>query len=71
MSNVVYPRFITSLDLPPDRILEQAIGRMSEVVICGFDTDGKMYFASSVADGADALWHLEKAKKALLAIGDD
>jgi hypothetical protein len=68
--NVVYPKLITKMDLPPDRIIEAAIGKMSEVVICGYNNEGKFYIASSVADGGSILWHLEHAKRTLLAIVD-
>ncbi len=62
---------ITRLDLDPDRVLQEAVGEVTEVVICGFDKDGNQYFASSVADGGQALWHLERAKWALMKITDD
>jgi hypothetical protein len=61
----------TRLDLDPDSVLQVAVGEMSEVVICGFDKDGNQYFASSVADGGNALWHLERAKWALMKKVDE
>ena len=57
---------VTRLDLPPDRILEGAIGKLGGVVVIGFDHDGEFYGASSYADGGDALWPLELCKKKLL-----
>ena len=68
MSNVVYLKTVTRLDLPPDRILEQAIGNLEGVIVIGYDKDGQEYFASSYADGSDALWLLERCKKALLNV---
>jgi hypothetical protein len=62
---------ITRLDMDPDRVLEAAIGEVTEVVICGFDKDGNQFFASSVADGGQSLWHLERAKWALMKITDE
>ena len=62
---------ITKLDMDPDRVLNAALGQMDEVVIGGFDKDGNQYFASSVADGGQALWHLERAKWALMKITDE
>jgi hypothetical protein len=62
---------ITRLDTDPDRVLEAAIGKVTEVVICGFGKDGNQFFASSVADGGQALWHLERAKWALMKITDE
>jgi len=63
---------ISRLDIPAERVLQAAIAAgMSEVVICGFDSDGQEYFASSQADGGDVLWHLERAKIKLLRLADD
>jgi len=60
---------VTRLDLPTERVLDAARGHCTDgVVIVGFDDDGKLYFASSVADGGTALWLLEQAKKALLEV---
>lgn len=69
-NNVVDFTGVTRLDLDPDRILKNATGYLSEVVILGFTKDGEEYFASSKASGADVLWHLERAKKKLLEMVD-
>jgi hypothetical protein len=61
---------ITKLDLPPDRILEGAIGELEGVVILGYKKDGTEYFASSYADGGDVLWLLERLKLKLLNISE-
>lgn len=71
MADVIKFPGITTLDLNADDVLQDAIGQLDEVVICGFDKDGKQFFASSVANGADALWHLERAKHALMKITDE
>lgn len=68
--NVVVANVITNRDLPPDRLLAAAIGRLDRVIIIGYDKDGEEYFASSVADGGDCLWHLERAKLKLLRQAD-
>lgn len=70
MGEVVNLECITRLDLPPDRILESAMGKLAGVVIIGYDKDGAEYFASSIADGADVLWLMERSKKKLLEIAD-
>jgi hypothetical protein len=59
---------ITSLDLPADRVLEAAKGKLKAVVILGFEQDeeGSFYFASSKADGGDILWLIENLKANLL-----
>jgi hypothetical protein len=66
MGNVVTFTGITKLDLPPDRILEYAAGKLSGVVILGYTNEGDEFFASSYADGGDVLWLLERLKKQLL-----
>lgn len=70
MGDVVTFTGITKLDLPPDRILEAAVGQLESVVILGYDKEGKEYFASSLADGGDVLWLMEKLKKQLLEVGE-
>jgi len=64
--NVIPLGNITSLDLPPDRILDAAKGHMDSCVLLGWNCDGEIYFASSIADGGEVLWLLEMAKKQLL-----
>ncbi len=67
--NVVALDVVTSLDLPADRILDGARDAdLGGVVILGWDRDGEEYFASSIADGADVLWLLERLKLELLTI---
>lgn len=62
---------ITKLDMPPEHILNAALAAgLTEVIVCGFDADGDLYTASSVASGPDALWLAELFKKRLLEIGD-
>lgn len=62
---------VTTLDCDPDRVLESAIGQLECVVIVGVAKDGSEYFASSVADGADTLWHLQRAIHKLMKIADE
>ena len=68
MAKVIPLNNITRLDLPVDQILEVAKGRLSGVVILGYDQEGDEYFASSYADGGEVLWLLERCKKKLLDI---
>ena len=71
MGNVVAFNGITSLNLNPDRVLQGALeAGLTEVVIIGFDADGEEYFATSLADGGDLLWHLERTKLKLLRTAD-
>lgn len=61
MSNVEQFPGLTTLDIDPDTMLCEAVGRMSEVVIVGFDKDGLEFFASSKADAGDIMFHLQRA----------
>ncbi|WP_043767594.1 hypothetical protein [Algiphilus aromaticivorans] len=66
---VLFPG-ITKLDLPADRVLDAAKDQLDRCVILGYDADGEEYFASSIADGGDVLWLIERMKKALLEVPD-
>ena len=62
---------VTSLDISADRVLDVAkAAEMQSVIIIGYDTDGGEYFASSIADGPEVLWALERAKMKLMRIVD-
>ena len=69
--SVVHLNVVTKLDIDPDRVLTAAVGSMKEVIVIGFDKEDEEYFASSVANGADVLWHLERAKLKLLKLIDE
>jgi hypothetical protein len=58
---------ITKHDLPVDRILEGSTAAgLQSVVVLGYDAKGEEYFASSIADGADVMWLMERLKLQLL-----
>ena len=60
---------VTRHDIPAEVVLEAArAAGMRCVVVAGYDADGEEYFASSIADGADVLWLLERMKLNLLTI---
>ncbi len=69
--NVIRFTGVTKLDIDPDHVLSSAVGKLECVVVVGKAKDGSEWFASSMADGADALWYLERCKKTLLEIVDD
>lgn len=71
MGDVIRFNGITRNNLNPEDILSEAKDRLKTVVILGYEEDGSMYFASSVADGGDVLWLLEKTKQKLLDITID
>lgn len=63
---------VTKLDIPAGTIIATAAEKgLQGVVIVGFDQEGQEYFASSYADGADALWLLERAKFRLMKLVED
>lgn len=68
MSNVIPLNNLTRINLPVERVLEAAKNGMTEVVLIGYDKDGCHYFASSIADGGEVLWLIEKCKMALMGV---
>ena len=72
MSNNVIPLGnVTRLDVPVDRILDAAKGELQSVVVIGWDNEGEFYAASSIADGGEVNWLLDKTKMKLLEAGTD
>ena len=69
--NVTVLKVITTLDLDVERVLQAAIeAKPKYVLVIGEDVHGQLYFSSSQSDGGTALWWMEKAKKALLEVGE-
>lgn len=66
MGKVVPIGCITTLDMPPDQILERAMDQLEGVVILGYDKNGEEFFASSYADGGTVMWLLERCKIKLM-----
>jgi hypothetical protein len=66
MADIIELNCVTRLKIPAEKILRGAADKLDDVVIIGWDKQGKLYFASSEPDGGDVLWLLETAKKALL-----
>ena len=71
MGDVVNLPCVTRFNLPPDRVLEGAMGKLEGVVVIGYDRNGVEYFASTYADGGDVLWLLERFKLALLQVNQE
>ena len=72
MGKVIPLGMVTRLDLPVERVLDGAKESCPDgVVILGYDADGEPYFASSIADGGEVLWLLEKLKLKLLNVEVD
>lgn len=71
MSNVIPLNMVTSLDIPADRVLDAAKeAGLTRVVVMGYCEDGSEYFASSVADGGEVVWMIERSKLKLLRLAD-
>lgn len=53
----------------PDNVLEQAIGQYKEVLILGWDPEGRLDVRSTtgIATGHEMLWLLERVKFNLMA----
>ena len=71
MSKVIPFTGLTKLDLPVERVLEEAKQYMTGVVLIGYDNEGCHYFASTFADGGEVLWLLEKCKQTLMEVSSD
>lgn len=70
MGDVVNIGCVTRLDLPVDIVLDAAKDTLESVIVIGYAKDGSEYFASTLADGGDVLWLLERCKAALFASAD-
>ena len=66
--NVVLLNCLTTLDLPPDRLLEAAVGELDKVIIIGVDKEGCEYYHQSTQDIPKLLFMIEKYKKMLMDI---
>lgn len=71
MNEVINFPGITRLDLDPDDVLAGAVGKLSEVVVIGFDQDGNDFFASSNADATQVHWCLARAQWRLMRMCDE
>ena len=69
MGEVINLEQITRLDIPPERVIDNApVEELESAVLLGWKKDGEFYFVSSIANGPDVLWLMELAKKKLLEI---
>ena len=72
MGEVVNQNWPTTVSLPPDRLLKEAMeSGLTQVVILGFDKDGGWYFASSEADSGTTIYHCSKAIYKMHQIEDE
>lgn len=69
MGNVVILPVVTTLDIPAERILGQAIERdLKEAMVIGTDKEGNFYFAATFGDGGNVLWLLERARIEIMKV---
>lgn len=67
--NVIELNVMTTETIDPQKVLMGAINeRLDNVVVLGFDQDGDFFFATSHADGGNALWLMELAKTRLMGL---
>jgi len=62
---------VTRLDLPADQVLESALGKLKSAIVIGYTSDGEEYFASSIADGGEVVWLIERMKLQLLRVVEE
>lgn len=63
---------VTRLDLPPNKILQEAIdANLESVFVIGYTSSEELYMSSSKADGGELLWIIERAKHHLMLIADN
>jgi hypothetical protein len=62
---------VTRLEEPVERSFERAREKgLQSVIVIGYDRDGAEFFSSSISDGGEAVWLLERIKLQLLRQGD-
>ena len=67
MSDIVYLHEVTDDNIPPERVLDAAKERCTEVaIVIGWGEDEEVYFAMSTGDTKEVLYALETAKFMLM-----
>ena len=61
---------LTSAVVPADTVLTGAVGKLSEVVVIGYDDNQELYVAASHGP-AEVVWAIEEAKLWLMTRGDN
>jgi len=59
---------MTTLDLEPDQVLEEAKGELGTVFIVGRDNEGMLYVAASTSNAGEIMLLMEQAKTHLLKV---
>lgn len=66
MAKVIPLGMVTRLDMPPDQVLRDAMGKFEGIVLVGFNHKGNVIAATSYADGGAVMWLLEACKMKLM-----
>lgn len=71
-NNIVPFTGLTTVDLPPDQILEGALEKLKEVVVLGVEIDtGSLYVAGNSGSLADVNWLIDQCKTLILNSSDE
>lgn len=69
--NVINLPVVTTLDLPAERVLQDALNAdLDGVVVIGYAKDGGEYMASSIAGGPEVNWLLDRFKLRMMAFDE-
>lgn len=66
MNNVIDLPVLTTLDLDPDRTLENLKGKLAGFVLAGYDLEGNEVFSGTFGDKREIVWLLERFKREML-----
>lgn len=69
MSNIIILPVVTTLDIPAERILTQAIeADLKEAMVIGTNKGGVFFFAATFGDGGNVLWLLERTRIEIMKV---
>lgn len=72
MADIINWPYPSTINLPPERILEEAAKQdFDGVVVLGFLKDGSAYMASSYADGGQVTWLIDRCKHVMHRYADE
>lgn len=67
MAEIIPLNCVTKLDIPTEGVIRGILEKnLKDVIVIGYDQEGDEYFASSISDGGDVLWLLERCKQVLM-----
>ena len=66
MSNVLEFKGNTLLPIDPDKVLNEAVGKLENVLVIGIGKDGELYLSSDNSSVAENLLLLKRAERFLM-----